>query len=75
MSESLVFWQPDTGKLPVLVGELVPESGGEVAGSRRVRRWGRVEQVEEARLRGPGAPETPQWVEDLGAVFGLVPQW
>lgn len=55
MSADQVFWQPDTGKLPVLVGELLPENGGEVAGSRRVRRWGRVEQVEEHLLRGPGA--------------------
>ncbi len=67
-----VFWQPDTGKLPVYVGELLPENGGESAGSRRVKRWGRVEQVEEVLLRGPGAPATPQWVEDLGAAFGLV---
>ena len=37
------------------VAELLPESGGEVAGSRRVKRWGRVEQVEEHLLRGPGA--------------------
>lgn len=55
MSNVQVFWQPDTGKLPVLVGELLPESGSEVAGSRRVKRWGRVEQVEEHLLRGPGA--------------------
>tara|TARA_R110001606_G_scaffold297277_1_gene445050 strand:- start:17681 stop:17944 length:264 start_codon:yes stop_codon:yes gene_type:complete len=54
-TEKIVFWQPDTGRLPVLVGELLPESGGEVAGSRRVKRWGRVEQVEEHLLRGPGA--------------------
>ncbi len=71
MSADQVFWQPDTGKLPVLVGELLPESGSEVAGSRRVRRWGRVEQVEEHLLRGPGAPVTPEWVKDLAAMFGL----
>lgn len=55
MSESIVFWQPDTGKLPVLVGELLPENGSEVVGSRRVKRWGRVEQVEEHLLCGPSA--------------------
>lgn len=54
MSE-LVFWQPDAGKLPVHVGELLPENGSESAGSRRVKRWGRMEQVEEVLLRGPGA--------------------
>lgn len=54
-TDQIVFWQPDTGKLPVLVGELLHENGGEVAGSRRVKRWGRVEQVEEVRLRGSGA--------------------
>ena len=70
-SEQIVFWQPDAGKLPVHVGELLPENGGEVAGSRRVKRWGRVEQVEEVLLRGPAAPPTPQWVEDLAAMFGL----
>lgn len=55
MSGQMVFWQPDTGKLPVHVGELLPESGGEVAGSRLVKRWGRVEQVGGDMLRGPGA--------------------
>lgn len=52
-----VWLQPDTGKLPILIGELLPENGTEGAGLRRVKRWGVVEQVEEVRLRGSGVDD------------------
>lgn len=55
LMSGLAFWQPESGKLPVLAGELLPENGSEVVGSRRVKRWGRVEQVEEHLLCGPSA--------------------
>lgn len=49
-----VWWQPEAGKLPVLIGGLLLENGREDDGKRRVRRWGAVEQVEEVLLRGSG---------------------
>ena len=54
MSDTQVFWQPETGRLPVLIGGLLLENGREDDGNRRVRRWGAVEQVEEVLLRGSG---------------------
>lgn len=70
MSGQIVFWQPEAGKLPVHVGELIGDSDDDVSLSRRVKRWGHTEVVPLKDLRGQGL-EYPEWLDDLAAAFGL----
>lgn len=67
---AFVWWQPEAGKLPVHVGELVGGSDDDVNLSRRVKRWGHVEVVPLKDLRGGGL-KYPEWLDDLAARLGL----